>query len=226
MGPRSANRVSPVRPALLLTAWALVAGLPGSGQAQDSLPLVAEADWSWLRAHGGDLLQGLSRVGASLPADTEQAVRALLHEPSTDPDKAARRLQQLLDIHCLIGVTINPQSRVKAARGPAVAALRQGQVSFWLVKVHNDAGVTGPLGVRCQPERGSGDWLEARLEAPKPLSNSLSGRRVEYVLLRLTAHEAGKREATLEFDVGQGTQDLGFRAEVPVLFTIRAAVRQ
>jgi hypothetical protein len=39
--------------------------------------------------------------------------------------------------------------------------------------------------------------------------------------VRLAAHEAGKREATLKFDVGQGTQDLGFRAEVPVLFTVR-----
>jgi hypothetical protein len=37
----------------------------------------------------------------------------------------------------------------------------------------------------------------------------------------LTALEAGKREATLNFDVGQGTQDLGFRAEVPILFHVK-----
>ena len=36
--------------------------------------------------------------------------------------------------------------------------------------------------------------------------------------------EAGRREATIAFDVGQGTQDLGFRAEVPVLFTVKPAV--
>jgi hypothetical protein len=41
-------------------------------------------------------------------------------------------------------------------------------------------------------------------------------------VLRLTAREGGKREATFRFDVGQGTQDLGFRGEVPVLFTVRA----
>jgi len=40
-------------------------------------------------------------------------------------------------------------------------------------------------------------------------------------VLRLRASAAGKREATLKFDVGQGTQDLGFRAEVPVLFTVQ-----
>ena len=57
------------------------------------------------------------------------------------------------------------------------------------------------------------------------MGKTLSGARLEYVPLRLTPHESGKREATLKFDVGQGTQDLGFRAEVPVLFTVRKAER-
>jgi hypothetical protein len=48
---------------------------------------------------------------------------------------------------------------------------------------------------------------------------------VEYVLLRLRPREAGKREATLHFDVGQGSQALGFCAEVPILFTIKPAPR-
>jgi hypothetical protein len=57
--------------------------------------------------------------------------------------------------------------------------------------------------------------------AESPLGKTLTGAHLEYLPLRLVAHEAGKREATLKFDVGQGTQDLGFRAEVPVLFTVR-----
>ncbi len=36
--------------------------------------------------------------------------------------------------------------------------------------------------------------------------------------------EAGQREATIVFDIGQGTQDLGFRSEVPVLFSIKPAI--
>src|SRR5690606_37536498 len=39
------------------------------------------------------------------------------------------------------------------------------------------------------------------------------------------SREAGKREATVSFDIGQGTQDLGFRAEAPVLFEVKPAVR-
>ena len=40
-------------------------------------------------------------------------------------------------------------------------------------------------------------------------------------MVKLTALKTGKCEATFKFDVGQGTQDLGYRAEVPILFSVR-----
>ena len=58
----------------------------------------------------------------------------------------------------------------------------------------------------------------------QPMTANLSGLRVEYALALIYSSEAGKREATIGFDVGQGTQDLGFRGEVPVLFDVRPAV--
>jgi hypothetical protein len=118
--------------------------------------------------------------------------------------------------HCLLVVSINPESRVKAERGPAVATLSAGAPTFATVKVLNDAGVTAAVSVS-GPGIGAHGWLDARFAG----SSRLTGARVEYLVLRLTAREPGKREATFRFDVGQGTQDLGFRAEVPVLFTIR-----
>jgi hypothetical protein len=98
-----------------------------------------------------------------------------------------------------------------------------------LVKVHNEAGVTHALGVSSEqairPGKKDPDrWLEAAVVGA-PFRKGLTGRRVEYRVLRLTARQAGKREAVLSFDVGQGTQDLGFRAETPVLFTILTAPR-
>src|SRR5262249_49385532 len=97
-----------------------------------------------------------------------------------------------------------------------------------LIKVQNDAGVTEGLKVsgdqvRTGKATAEERWLEASLVTDKPLRSKLSGQKLEYVVLRLKPHAAGKREATLKFDVGQGTQDLGFRGEVPVLFTIRDA---
>jgi hypothetical protein len=40
-------------------------------------------------------------------------------------------------------------------------------------------------------------------------------------VVSLATRERGWREATVAFDVGQGTQDLGFRSEVPILFDCR-----
>ena len=56
------------------------------------------------------------------------------------------------------------------------------------------------------------------------MTPNLSGLKVEYALAMIYSSEAGRREATIGFDVGQGTQDLGFRGEVPVLFNIRPAI--
>ncbi len=206
------------RTAVLLS----ILSLSGLARAQDPLPVVSDVEWKPLRAHARDVLQALDALKSPLPTDTDRAVRALLKD---EPKDAADRLQELLDAHCLVGVTINPESRVKAARGPAAAELRQGKEAVFLVKVHNDAGVTNALAVSGDQVRsgkgGEGQWLEAAVHAAAPLGKTLDGAKVQYVVVRLKADEAGKREATLRFDVGQGTQDLGFRAEVPVLFTIR-----
>jgi hypothetical protein len=193
---------------------------------QTALPLVEEAEWEPLRMHCRELIKALDAHKLPLPTEKGQALRALLDDPPRDPEKALREVQKLLDEHCLLGVTINPESRVKAQRGPLAAELVRGRPILVLVKVQNDGGVTHPLTVAGaevvrEGVKREGAWLEADLVPLAPGKNKLSGRRVEYVVLRLTAREAGKREATFQFDVGQGTQDLGFRAEVPVLFAVR-----
>ena len=189
-------------------------------------PVVADVEWAPFRQHCLRLLEGLEGLKAPLPAETAEAVKALLKDEPADPDAAAAAVQKLLDAHCLLAVSINPESRVKAARAAGPADLRLDQESIILVKVQNDAGSTAALAVsgpelREAGKAADGRWLEAVAATAPPLTPKLSGRRLEYVVLRLTAHQAGKREATFRFDVGQGTQDLGFRAETPILFTVR-----
>jgi hypothetical protein len=130
------------------------------------------------------------------------------------PDGAAVR--QALEARCLLVVSINPESRVKAERGPAAAELRLNVPTCVVVKVINEGGVTAPLAVT-GPGIGARGWVDARFSG----RTRLSGGPVDYLLLELRPREAGRREATFRFDVGQGTQDLGFRAEVPVLFRVR-----
>src|SRR2546430_784460 len=61
------------------------------------------------------LLQALDLVGAPLAKDQMEALQIAAKE------RDAKKLQELLDPQVLLVVTVNPESRVKAARGPAQA---------------------------------------------------------------------------------------------------------
>src|SRR5262249_50850212 len=73
---------------------------------------------------------------------------------------------------------------------------------------------------RSDPDR----FLHVEIFDNAPMTANLSGLEVGYGNALIWSSESGKREATIGFDVGQGTQDLGFRAEAPLLFDIRPAV--
>ena len=191
--------------------------------AQAPLPAVDEADFAALQRQCVSLVAVADKAKGLIPQKSVEELRRLAREDAKAAG-GAERVQKLLDTLCLVGVSINPESRVKAARGPASAELRRGEEVFVLVRVHNDAGVTNRLeltGQQLRDETNKSGWLEASVFTPAPLPKTLDGGKLQYFVLRLKAHEAGKREATLKFDVGQGTQDLGFRAEVPILFVVR-----
>jgi hypothetical protein len=211
-----------------LAALLVAAGVAG---AQGPTPEPVEVEGQPLAANVTRLLQALDFLGVPLPADKT----ALLQQAAKERD--ARKLQQLLDPHVLVVVTINPESRVKASRGPAEAVLQQGGYTPIVLKVVNDSTVTKPLRIH-SPQAGAifsggragnvaadkSRFLDVEMFTSQPLTANLSGLKVEYALALIHSSEAGKREATLGFDVGQGSQDLGFRGEVPILFTIRPAI--
>ncbi len=202
----------------------ILASADGPASPDPPLPLVTTANAKELRAHAQMLLRALAAYPRSFPADAFKDLRRLLR-PEAD-DGFPERLQKLLDPQALVCVTINPESRVKAMRGPADARLTLDRSRFVLIKVINEAGVTHALHVASPQFRTSkltaGRWLQGALLTTPPLRPTLTGHPVEYAILELTPCEPGRREALLTFDVGQGTQDLGFRAEVPVLFDVRA----
>src|SRR5687767_13622350 len=84
------------------------------------------------------VLKAREQLKAPAPVDPKELKSALAR-----PDAA--RLQELLDPHVLLTVSINPESRVKVTRGEAAAQLRQGQGVPVLIKVVNEAGVTAVL---------------------------------------------------------------------------------
>ena len=191
------------------------------------------------------LFDALDHLGAPVAAQLRREATAAARARDAD------RLQRLLDDRVLLVVHINPEMRVKVARGPAAALLQQAGYTPAIVKILNEsrgtprlaigspqagpvyAGMTSLAGDRMQQQHlrqnenlagGSDRFLDVEMFASPPMTPMLSGLDVEYAIALIYSSEAGRREATITFDVGQGTQDLGFRGEVPVLFTVTPAI--
>lgn len=221
----------------------MVPGLTRGIAAADDVPVVS-VEAQPLAANANRLLEAFETFGAPLPGDVTAAVqKAVAHED-------AREIQEALDPHVLFVVSINPESRVKVRRGPADPVLQQAGFTPVLVKVLNDATLVRPLRIlspqagpvyagaaqailqrQAQTELNINEnknrerrFLDVEICDQPPMSSRLNGLKAEYLLALIHASEAGQREATIVFDVGQGTQDLGFRSELPVLFSIRPAI--
>src|SRR5262249_30987325 len=93
------------------------------------------------------LVKALEQLGTPLPKDLAKAV----NDAAAARDAAA--IQNLLDPHVLIQVSLNPESRVKAARGPADAVLQQYGVTPVILKIANDSTVKKSLAIS-SPQAG------------------------------------------------------------------------
>jgi hypothetical protein len=193
--------------------------------AAPGVPIVKGVEAQPFAAQVKRLIEAMEYSGAPFDQKSRAALDAALAQ--TDPERSSEAIQQILDSHCLFIVSINPESRVKVARGPAAAELVEQGWRQFLVKVENEAGVTAALRAQspnAQQLHGSpapdvpNRWLDLAQFEAQPLQPSLSGLKLEYRIVQLYSREPGKREAKFSFDVGQGTQDLGFRNEVDVLF--------
>jgi hypothetical protein len=196
-------------------------------------PLVAQAR---------RLVEALEFIGAPLSpaerADLELAANG-------EGEAASLALQAVFAPHVLVEIHINPESRVKVARGAAKPELVQHGWRSFLVRVHNEAGVTARLRVESPnsrplhrapsgapepappipPSEIAQRWCDLRLFDSRPFEKGLSGLVLEYRILEVYSRDAGKREAMMSFDVGQGTQDIGFRSEASILFDCDRAVQ-
>lgn len=205
---------------------------------------VVEVEGQPLAANAQRIVQTLDFLGAPLASE----LRAKLQTAITARDGAG--VQSVLDPQVLCMVDINPESRVKAQRGPAAAHLQQAGYTPLLIKVINHAASVSALHISSpqagpsyagvakltmereqqthlrenENTQGADRFLEVSMHDSAPMTANLSGLEVEYGIALVYSSESGKREATLVFDIGQGTQDLGFRAEVPVLFQVSPAV--
>ena len=91
------------------------------------------------------LMETLDYLGEPLAAGDRREVERALAE--YDAKRTTAALQDVLDRYTLFRVDISPESRVHVARGAAKPELYQNGWRTFLVKVHNEAGVTAELKV-------------------------------------------------------------------------------
>ena len=204
--------------------------------AQPALPLVEDVEFQPLAAATGRLLEALQFAGAPLAGEDAEALQSALRD--TESSRAVRTIQEILDRHVIAGVHINPESRVQVRPGAAPPRLVEQGWRTFLVKVRNEAGITPRLRVRSPqaapgyrrstgspdppiditPDDASRRFLDLAMLDRAPLRPTLSGLELEYRIIQIHSRDRGRREVDLSFDVGQGTQDLGFRNRTPILF--------
>lgn len=209
-----------------------------------SFPEEVDAEWQPLASQLRRVAEAMNYQGAPFSPEDQKALNELF---ARGGDDAVELAQKIFDLYCLIGIHINPESRVKVSSGPAKPILVEQGWRTFLVKVHNEAGVTAELrgmsphaqslfsgGAFSNPSdrefrRGPNNipnddrWMDLQMFNNQPLRKDLSGLPLEYRILQIYSRDAGRREAKFMFNVGQGSQDIGFRNEVDILFTVEPA---
>jgi len=199
----------------------------------EDLPVVSQVEFQPLAAQVGRVVQAFELIGEPLQAADGDALKKIAAMPNGGKAQV-EEMQRILDKYALVGIDINPESRVKVQQGNAPARLMEQGWRAFLVKVHNQAGITAVLAID-SPNAGQlansaagavgRRWIDIAMFNKQPLKPHLSGLELEYRIVQIYSKDAGKREAKLVFDAGQGSQDLGFRSEVDILFTASPAAK-
>lgn len=211
-------------------------------QKSHSLPKVAPQP---LVAQAIRVGEALSFLGSALPAEALEELEELKNLPYTQ--ESVKKVQNILDPFCLAEIEINPESRVKVLHGHAEPILMQDGWTTFLLKVYNQANITAVLEAESPNSlpvlHGSSNaprtlekniltssqledrFLEIQMYRERPMKKNLSGLGLEYMIIQIYSRENGQREAKLGFNVGQGTQDIGFRNTIDILFDIKPAVK-
>jgi hypothetical protein len=220
---------------LLLGLALAAAGPPVAGAADDPQPLLSRAR---------RVIEAADYLGSPFAGADRSALDAALRQP--DPGAASEAVQGILDRYCLCEVEINAEERIAVRRGAASPVLVEQGWRQFLIKVRNAAGSTAQLSVTSPnaisvysgAQRGSAEtesdrqvkaaglvpappydrWLDCRMFDQQPLLRDLTGAAVEYRIIQLYSRDAGRREASLAFSVGQGSQDAGFSNSADILF--------
>ena len=203
----------------------------------DRLKIIKGVDRQPFASQIRRLIEAMNLAGSPLsPEDIDALDTATTLE---DDAESVENIQRILNAYTLIDIHINAEARVKLAPGECDARLQQQGWRAFLVRVHNEPRVTARLDVTSKNSQPTMDfqregtisaseveerWMKVEMIDKKPLNTRLSGLPVEYRILTVYSRDAGEREGHVAFDIGHGTQDIGFRNDLHILFQCEPAV--
>jgi hypothetical protein len=184
------------------------------------LPIVEKVPRQPLAAQARRVAEALLQLGEPLSEADAQALEAAGKKSVVD-------IQKVLDPRCLAAVYLDAPADGKGApsmrivRGPAKAELAEQGWRVFLVKVYNPAGLDDvtlqatspnalPLTVRSssRPDpkvtslgQVGRRFLDLMMADGQPLVKHLSGLEVEYRIVQIYCRDAGRKEASLGFQI-------------------------
>jgi hypothetical protein len=231
--------------ALFLIQFLISVSLLAQHHNHESAGHVTRVEPQPLMAQAMRLQEALTFSGSALAAEDSKKLKALADKPLSKETVIA--IQEIFDPYCLNFIHINPEGRVKVLRGPAKATLIQGGWTSYLVKINNEAGITAKIEAvspnaakpyhspsfehkvkkehELSPAQTANRFAEIQMYTNPPLQANLTGLNLEYAIVQLYSKDAGQREIEVAYNVGQGSQDLGFRNSTHILFNTKPAVK-
>lgn len=215
---------------------------PMALQAED-LPVVSKVDRQPLAAQVKRIVTALDYLGAPLPESEKKAIAAAA---KSEEAIAVRRIQEILDPHCVAGVQLKEKG-MATIPGPAKPHLAEQGWRIFLVKVYNPTGIeklelranspnsrlpyqrsSNKPDPKVRPVQNVRDrYLEFAMYNRQPLVRHLSGLELEYRILQIYCRDAGRKAGTIGFSLwkdGIRNRPMQFSNQVPYVFRIDPAV--
>jgi hypothetical protein len=194
------------------------------------------------------LIEALDSLGSALKPDDRQSLSGILDHPESETVAADIQktldpyvlLQVVINPESRVSVTqafAKPRLVQHGWQVFLVKVINSGQVTGKLACSSEQAlpdsgqapasritatGIAPPGSSRPVQSINASDivdrWLALEMFDKPPLSPALSGLPLEYRIIELYSRDSGRREASIGFDVGAATRDIGFRNAAPVLF--------
>jgi hypothetical protein len=207
----------------------------------DELPKV-KVERQPLAAQARRVSEALALLGEPLTDAERQRIR----DAATDGDenKAVDSIQTILDKRCLAGVDITADKKVETQAGPAKLQLAEQGWRVFLIKVHNEPGLTNVELTARSPnalemtKRSTAKpdpkvvsvgevgkrFLDVMMFKSQPLVRDLSGLELEYRIVQIYCRDSGRKEATFQFSLDEGKKRIASGQPLRIDFEAAPAV--